>query len=60
MLEERDCPWCAQRREFEVPPCSDGHGELCPELVCTTCSGALIVAGPPRPVVRRPRLAVVA
>ena len=29
---------------FEVPPCADGHDEDCPELVCTRCGAAEVVA----------------
>ncbi|MFC8847647.1 MULTISPECIES: hypothetical protein [unclassified Micromonospora] len=31
-------------RPFEVPPCADGHGADCPELVCTGCGTALLIA----------------
>jgi hypothetical protein len=29
---------------FETPPCADGHDEDCPELVCTRCNTAEILA----------------
>lgn len=68
VLEELDCPWCSGPRLFEVPPCAEGHGEACPERVCTACSGALLVGraplaatGPaPLASTRRRHLAVVA
>ena len=28
---------------FEIPPCEDGHDD-CPELVCTRCGAAEVVA----------------
>ncbi|TNM69458.1 hypothetical protein FHN55_03920 [Streptomyces sp. NP160] len=60
VLEELDCPWCSGPRPFEVPPCADGHGEACPERVCTACSGALLLGADPAPSARRQHLAVVA
>jgi hypothetical protein len=60
VLVELDCPECAGPQPFEVPPCADGHGEECPERVCTRCSSALVLAGPPAAARRRQHLAVVA
>jgi len=37
------CPECAAEREFEQPPCFDGHGLDCPEWICCSCGTALIV-----------------
>lgn len=37
-----DCSVCGQPRLFECPPCTDGHGDDCPELVCVECGWALI------------------
>jgi hypothetical protein len=45
MLEEPmlTCPVCAAPREFEQPPCPDGHGADCPDLVCVECGIVLVV-----------------
>ena len=37
------CPVCGRRSEFEQPPCADGHGSDCPELICVRCSSAVLV-----------------
>ena len=42
------CPVCGRRSEFEQPPCADGHGSDCPELICVRCSSAVLV-GPAAP-----------
>ena len=36
------CTGCRAVREFEQPPCGDGHGRDCPELSCTMCGEALL------------------
>jgi hypothetical protein len=36
------CAGCRDEREFEQPPCGDGHGRDCPELICTMCGEALL------------------
>jgi hypothetical protein len=38
------CPSCDEERDFETPPCPDGHGAECPELVCVQC-GTTLLAG---------------
>lgn len=38
------CDGCQTTMLFEVPPCEDGHGQECPELVCTGCGAALLIA----------------
>jgi hypothetical protein len=38
----RHCSSCGEEREFEAPPCIDGHGCDCPELVCVSCGEALV------------------
>ncbi|TDC41473.1 hypothetical protein [Micromonospora sp. KC213] len=45
-MSERElyCDACEGVRPFETPPCADGHGPDCPELVCTGCGTALLVA----------------
>jgi len=44
-VSERElrCVICDGDMLFEVPPCADGQGE-CPELVCTRCGMAEVVA----------------
>lgn len=44
-MTERElrCAICDGDMLFEVPPCADGHDE-CPELVCTRCGMAEVVA----------------
>jgi hypothetical protein len=44
-VRERElrCAICDGDMLFEVPPCADGHDE-CPELVCTRCGMAEVVA----------------
>ncbi|MBG0568143.1 hypothetical protein [Actinoplanes aureus] len=44
-MQERElrCVICDGDMLFEVPPCADGHDE-CPELVCTRCGAAEVVA----------------
>ncbi len=40
---ELRCVVCDAEMVFEVPPCGDGHDD-CPELVCTRCDAAEILA----------------
>ena len=44
-MRERElrCVICDGDMLFEVPPCEDGHDD-CPELVCTRCGAAEVVA----------------
>ncbi|WP_305786210.1 MULTISPECIES: hypothetical protein [Micromonosporaceae] len=44
-MDERElrCVLCDAEMPFEVPPCTDGHDD-CPELVCTRCGAAEILA----------------
>ncbi|MEV6346050.1 hypothetical protein [Actinoplanes sp. NPDC051851] len=44
-MPERElrCVVCDGDMLFEVPPCEDGHDE-CPELVCTRCGAAEVIA----------------
>lgn len=37
------CGPCAAETIFERPWCTDGHGDLCAEWVCTDCGTAVIV-----------------
>jgi len=37
------CDTCAAETIFERPWCTDGHGDLCAEWVCTDCGTAVIV-----------------
>jgi hypothetical protein len=39
----RRCPSCGGDRDFEAPPCADGHGADCPERACLQCGAALLV-----------------
>jgi hypothetical protein len=39
----RHCSSCGEERDFESPPCPDGHGCDCPELVCVSCGQALMI-----------------
>ncbi|MGI8613481.1 MAG: hypothetical protein ACR2KL_06005 [Nocardioidaceae bacterium] len=36
------CTICGGDSDFEQPPCDDGHGFDCPELICVQCSSALV------------------
>ncbi|MGW5669082.1 hypothetical protein [Micromonospora sp. NPDC003776] len=38
------CDTCEGVVPFEAPPCVDGHGADCPELVCTGCGAAVLIA----------------
>ena len=38
----RHCPSCDMEREFEQPPCVDGHGQDCPEWLCVECGLAMV------------------
>jgi hypothetical protein len=40
------CSTCGDEREFEQPPCPDGHGQDCPERACTACGTAVLVGLP--------------
>ena len=44
-MSERElrCVICDGDMMFEAPPCGDGHDD-CPELVCTRCGAAEVVA----------------
>jgi hypothetical protein len=41
---ELRCIVCDTELPFEAPPCADGHADECPELLCTRCGAAEIVA----------------
>lgn len=43
------CPDCAADRLFTPVECLDGHGAECPELVCTSCDAAVLLAPVPAP-----------
>lgn len=38
------CDNCEGVVPFEAPPCVDGHGVNCPELFCTGCGAAVLIA----------------
>ncbi len=44
-LAQVDCSTCGTAMPFELLECLDGHGEDCPDLVCTGC-GYVVVVGP--------------
>jgi hypothetical protein len=52
-LEFLHCPICRQESLVETPPCPDGHGEACPERLCTECGSVLAVAPEPWAPARR-------
>ena len=37
------CAGCRDEREFEQPPCVDGHDVDCPELACVECGMAVVL-----------------
>ncbi|HEY3201432.1 MAG TPA: hypothetical protein VGK55_12875 [Actinomycetes bacterium] len=41
--------WCTECGDttFEQPPCTEGHGEDCPELVCAGCGMAYFAGSAP-------------
>ncbi|ATO17167.1 hypothetical protein CO540_27805 [Micromonospora sp. WMMA2032] len=41
---ELPCDTCEGVVLFEAPPCGDGHGVDCPELICTGCGTAILIA----------------
>lgn len=45
-MSERElfCDSCQGVQWFEKPPCVDGHGADCPELTCTGCGAAMVIA----------------
>ncbi|MER7456483.1 hypothetical protein [Micromonospora sp. NPDC126480] len=53
------CDVCQGVQPFEAPACVDGHGADCPELICTGCGAAVLIATfafhAPRLAARRPR-----
>ncbi len=44
-MREREiyCATCQAEALFEVPPCQDDH-EDCPELLCSGCGAAILIA----------------
>ena len=36
------CPTCRRDQLTEKPPCTDGHGESCPDRACVECGTALL------------------
>ncbi|MET7878270.1 hypothetical protein [Micromonospora profundi] len=46
------CDVCVGVALFEAPPCVDSHGTDCPELVCTDCGAAVVIATFTAPVTR--------
>ncbi|SCG46501.1 hypothetical protein [Micromonospora humi] len=56
-MSDRDlyCDTCEGVVLFEAPFCGDGHGVDCPELVCTGCGAAVLVAAITFPTSARSR-----
>ncbi|MEU8087012.1 hypothetical protein AB0B57_25780 [Micromonospora sp. NPDC049101] len=46
------CDVCEDVAPFEAPPCVDGHDTDCPELICTGCGAAVVIATVAFPVTR--------
>ncbi|GGO16489.1 hypothetical protein [Micromonospora parathelypteridis] len=46
------CDICEGMAPFETPPCVDGHDADCPELICTGCGAAVVIATFAYPVTR--------
>ncbi|MEU7847459.1 hypothetical protein AB0B69_08640 [Micromonospora parva] len=46
------CDVCEGVALFEAPPCVDGHGTDCPELICVDCGAAVVVSVFAAPVTR--------
>ncbi|WP_433126051.1 hypothetical protein ACQPWW_25575 [Micromonospora sp. CA-240977] len=46
------CDVCEGVAPFEAPPCVDGHDTDCPELICTGCGAAVLIATFTLPVTR--------
>lgn len=38
------CKTCQGETLFQVPPCDDAHDDDCPELICTGCGAAVLIA----------------
>ncbi|MEJ3745287.1 hypothetical protein WEI85_18585 [Actinomycetes bacterium KLBMP 9797] len=43
-MRQLHCATCEAEMLFEAPPCADGHGDDCPELLCTGCGTAILLA----------------
>jgi hypothetical protein len=58
MTLTRHCSVCDDERDFEQPPCADGHGAACPEFACSVCGMAIVIGDAPElPVIVRSRAA---
>jgi len=42
-MQVRWCGDCQDDSVFEVPPCEDGHGADCLDLVCVDCGFAVVL-----------------
>lgn len=38
------CGTCQTDTLFQAPPCAEDHGDACPELACTDCGTAILLA----------------
>jgi hypothetical protein len=52
------CSTCGDERDFEQPPCPDGHGSDCPERACTACGTAVLAGFPLTAAVPAHRVAI--
>ena len=45
-MREREmyCATCRAEATFQVPPCQDQHDDDCPELLCSGCGAAILIA----------------
>jgi len=49
------CPECGRDCLAEAPPCSEGHGDRCPDRACVECGAALLLDVPLFSFARRVR-----
>ncbi|MEJ5945445.1 hypothetical protein WDZ17_09090 [Pseudokineococcus basanitobsidens] len=47
VLDDIDCSVCGRAVPHELVECVDGHGEDCPDRVCTDCGSVLVVGSAP-------------
>ncbi|MEJ5913196.1 hypothetical protein [Pseudokineococcus sp. 1T1Z-3] len=47
VLDDLDCAVCGRDVPHELVECLDGHGEDCPDRVCTDCGSVLVVGSAP-------------
>ena len=47
VLDDADCAVCGTAVPHELVECVDGHGEDCPDVVCTACGTVAVTARSP-------------